>query len=140
MKALMRSANSGSGGRSPGGRCYEAVWRYIVRVGYGNMPGIEVPWDYSAYAKNFAEYANLPGNLKRLGLCKLDIDNPYEAPPGAIVVVRPGTPGTGDPMAGDIAIAMGGGRFLNDGEMGYRGPEHFPPGNRHVLGIYVPAA
>jgi hypothetical protein len=31
------------------------------------------------------------------------------------------------------------GRFFNGGEMGYGGPRNFPPGNRHVIGVFAPA-
>src|SRR5207247_567912 len=76
----------------------------------------------------------------KLGLKKLNLTNPYKAPPGAIIVVRAGTPGTHHPFAGDIVVKGPGNHFYNDGEMGYGGSQNFPPGNRHVLGIYVPAS
>jgi len=137
LAAIQRVAAERAAGRNPGGRCYEAVWGHISAAGYGKMPGADIPGSHSEYAKQFAYYADK--HLDELGLEKLPLDNPYDAPPGALVVVNPGTPGTSHPVAGDIALAMGGGRFLNDGEMGYGGPGNFPPGNSHVLGIYVPA-
>ena len=39
-------------------------------------------------------------------------NNPYNAQEGALVVVSAGTPGTAHPVAGDIAVASGDGRFL----------------------------
>ena len=43
-------------------------------------------------------------------------NNPYNAPRGALVVVSAGT-GTAHPVAGDIAVASGDGRFWNGGNM-----------------------
>ncbi|MBM3276448.1 MAG: hypothetical protein FJZ00_14935 [Candidatus Sericytochromatia bacterium] len=137
MEALVSAARAGSAGRNPAGWCYAAVWNYITQTGYGRMPATGIPDSHASYAKQFAWYAS--ANLQALGLRKLPLDNPYEAPTGAIVVVNPGTPGTSHPTAGDIAIAAGNGRFLNDGEMSYGGSQNFPPGNRHVLGVFVPA-
>lgn len=139
MEAIADLAERTNGGKRPRGRCYEHVYKLIERSGYGKMPAVGIPASHSTYARNFAEYANASGNLEKLGLRKLDITNPYDAPRGAIVVVGPGTPGTSHPTAGDIVVSLGGGRFINDGEMGYGGAGNFPPGNRHVLGIYVPA-
>jgi hypothetical protein len=111
---------------------------YLEKFGvkFGNF-GAGAPALSGNYAKNFAELVDR--DPAAYGLKKLALDNPYEAPPGAIVVVRPGTPGTAHPVAGDIAVATGQGWFANGGEMGYGGPQNFPPGNGHVLGIYVPA-
>jgi hypothetical protein len=61
-------------------------------------------------------------NAEKHGLKRLNISNPYDAPPGAIIVVK----GPGD-------------AFYNDGNMGYGGRQNFPPGNSYVLGVYVPA-
>lgn len=138
QRRLAQIARQRSANRRPDGRCYNHVWRFLQAVGsYGNVLRAGIPDQYSRYAKQFAQYADK--NLEKLGLRKLPIDNPYEAPPGALVVVRPGAPGTGHPVAGDIAVADGNGRFFNGGEMRYGGPQNFPPGNKHVLGIYVPA-
>lgn len=139
MQGLMEAAIAGSGGKRALGWCYREVWGYIQQQGYGKMPAVDIPGEYSRFARHFADFANQGDNAAMLGIKRLPIDNPYEAPAGAIVVVRAGTPGTSHPEAGDIAVAAGDGRFLNDGEMGYGGPEHFPPGNDYVLGIYVPA-
>jgi hypothetical protein len=137
MKNLLAEARRNSVGKRPDGWCYMHVWNFIARSGYGNMPGQGIPDSHAAYAKQFSYYAD--ANLSRLGLRKLKLDNPYKAPPGAIVVVRPGTPGTAHPVAGDIAVTDGNGRIFNGGEMGYGGEHHFRPGNNYVLGIYVPA-
>jgi hypothetical protein len=135
---LAQVARRASSGRRPDGRCYKHVWRFLTWVGgYGKVVQKGIPASHARYARQFAELVNR--NPAAYGLRKLALDNPYMAPPGAIVVVRPGTPGTAHPVAGDIAVADGNGRFFNGGEMRYGGPGNFPPGNRHVLGIYVPA-
>lgn len=138
MKKLVDVARRAVGGRRPGGYCYRAVHLYLMRAGYGHLRPDSIPWTHTRYARQFGEYMNQGDNAARLGLRKLPIDNPYDAPPGAVVVVRPGTPGTRHPRAGDIAVAAGNGKFYNDGNMSYGGPENFPPGNPHVVGIYVP--
>jgi len=100
------------------------------KIGNGKSPRFPL-------ARNYGDWLNK--NHKSLGMKKLNIDNPYNAPPGAIVVVRPGTPGTRHKTAGDIVVVGKNGHFYNGGEMGYRGPKNFPPGNKHVIGIFVPA-
>ncbi|MEB3329405.1 MAG: hypothetical protein VKQ33_09265 [Candidatus Sericytochromatia bacterium] len=131
-------ARRASSGRRPDGRCYHHVWRFLTWVGgYGKVVQKGIPASHARYARQFAELVNR--NPAAYGLRKLALDNPYLAPAGALVVVRPGAPGTRHPKAGDIAVADGTGRFFNGGEMRYGGPGSFPPGNRHVLGIYVPA-
>ena len=55
-------------------------------------------------------------------------------------MVRAGTPGTANPVAGDIAVIGDYDFFWNGGEMGYGGSQNFPPGNDYVLGIYEPTA
>ena len=135
MSALMREANAMSGGKRPEGYCLGAVQNMLARVHYGNAGAIP----RFPYAHDFADFLNRDGNAAKYGLKRLNINNPYEAPPGSIVVVRAGTPGTHNPVAGDIVVSMGGGRFLNDGEMGYGGSGNFYPGNNYVLGVYAPA-
>ena len=63
-------------------------------------------------------------------------NNPYNAPPGAIVVVGAGAPGTAHPTAGDIAVKGDGDAFYNGGEMSYGPASSFPTDK--TLGIYVP--
>jgi len=67
-------------------------------------------------------------------------NNPYKAPDGTIVVVRAGTPGTANPIAGDIAVNGEGNYFWNGSEMGYGGSSNFPSNNDYVLGIYAPTS
>lgn len=138
LARLAELATRHSQGRDPDGMCYTHVADYLEKFGlkFGRF-GAGAPALSGAYAKNFAEIVD--ADPAAYGLKKLALDNPYDAPPGAIVVVRPNTPGTAHPVAGDIAIATGKGWFANGGEMGYGGPGNFPPGNGHVLGIYVPA-
>lgn len=105
MNNLKKAARNYATGRRPLGKCYAKVADYINAVGYGGIPrgGFDntIPGSYWRYAKQFAEYLNKNNNAARLGLAKLRIDNPYKAPPGSIVVVRPGTPGTRHPVAGE---------------------------------------
>ncbi|HEX4622723.1 MAG TPA: hypothetical protein VH208_14260, partial [Myxococcaceae bacterium] len=78
-------------------------------------------------------------NAHRLGLRKLDIKNPYDAPPGAVVVVAAGSPGTFDPKAGDISVAAGDAHFINDGpHMTYGDPGKFTDNGGVLLGAWVP--
>lgn len=136
-----------SQGRSPDGRCYSHVADYIDSTGYGgiNPGGFDdaIPPAYWAEAHQFADYLNKGSNAADLCLVNNQRkygNNPYNAPEGAIVVVRAGTPGTANPTAGDIAIATGGDVFYNGGEMGYGGSGNFPSGNDYVLGIFEPTS
>ncbi|MBS2017608.1 MAG: hypothetical protein JST00_32315 [Deltaproteobacteria bacterium] len=140
MEALVGYASSHHSGASRG-RCFEYVWRYLTTSGYGALDDYtDAPDMPSAYARNFAEYMNTGGNAARWGLQRLAITNPYDAPRGAVVVVAAGSPGTAHPTAGDISIAAGGGRFINDGpNMSYGGSRAaFASRGGRVLGIYVP--
>jgi hypothetical protein len=136
MKRLEQIAQGYAGGQRPMGWCLKKVEDYLQetsygKIGHGNIPRFE-------YAHDFADYLNAGQRYKSLGLQKLNIDNPYQAPPGSIIVVRAGTPGTANPVAGDIVVKGYGDHFYNDGEMGYGGPGNFPKGNSYVLGIYAP--
>ncbi len=150
MQALLAQARRNAGGKRPKGRCYHQVKIDIQEVGYGAIPKQTanaqlrpLPASDQGYAHDFADYMNHRGangqtNAQSLGLQRLPITNPYDAPAGSIIVVRAGTPGTHNPVAGDIVVAGGNGTFYNDGNMGYRGSKNFPPGNNYVLGIYAP--
>jgi hypothetical protein len=131
-------ANHSGGSR---GRCFQYVWGYLWKSTYGNITRYnDAPDMGSAEARMFAEYMNRGTNAQRWGLQRLPITNPYDAPRGSVVVVAAGSPGTAHPTAGDIAIAAGNGRFINDGpNMGYGGSRQaFINGGGRVLGIYVP--
>lgn len=124
--------------------CYSHVSGYIDSDGYGGIkPGHfddSIPSAYWTYAHDFADYLNKNGNAARLGMENIQSsvgNNPYKAPAGSIVVVRAGTPGTANPVAGDIAVCDGS-NFWNGGAMGYGGSGNFPSSNNYVLGIYVP--
>lgn len=140
MERLVAYADSHHQGASLGD-CFMFVWRYMVAVGYGKIRNHnDAPDMPSGYARNFAEYMNSGNNAARWGIKRLSISNPYDAPRGAIVVVAPGTPGTRHRTAGDIAVAAGGGRFINDGpNMRYGDPGRFTQDGGRVLGVYVPA-
>ena len=111
MDALLAEAKAGSEGYPPDGRCYSHVADFIDQTGYG---GIEkggfndaIPSAYWAEAHDFADYLNKDNNAEKLGLKNIQADcgnNPYYAPPGSIVVVAAGAPGTSNPTAGDIAV------------------------------------
>jgi peptidoglycan hydrolase-like protein with peptidoglycan-binding domain len=141
MRKLLEYADSHHSGASRG-RCFEYVWKYMTGngAGYGKIRDYnDAPDMPSTYARNFAEYMNANGNAERWGLRRLNITNPYDAPKGSIVVVAPDSPGTAHPTAGDIAIAAGNGRFVNDGpNMGYGDPARFLRDGGRVLGVYVP--
>lgn len=138
MRRLLDVARRSAAGKRPGGWCYRAVKKYLRSVGYGGLNAQTVSQLPQRAARQFGDFMNRGDNARRYGLQKLPITNPYLAPPGSLVVVRPGTPGTRHPWAGDITVAGGNGRFYNDGNMGYGGSRNFPRGNRHVIGIYAP--
>lgn len=150
MQALLAQARANAGGKRPKGKCYHVVKTDIDEVGYGDIARTgntafprQIPSSKQEYAHQFADYMNARAangrtNADNLGLQRLPITNPYDAPPGSIIVVRAGTPGTRNPIAGDIVVAGGNGKFYNDGNMGYGGSRNFPPGNNYVLGIYAP--
>lgn len=147
MNALDSYAKSDSQGKHPDGYCYSHVADYIDAVGYGgiNKGGFDdaIPSQYWTYAYQFAEYLNTGNNAADLCLQNIQSsysNNPYKAPTGSIVVVRAGTPGTANPVAGDIAVVGEGDYFWNGGEMGYGGSQNFPPNNDYVLGIYAPTS
>jgi hypothetical protein len=147
MSRIEGIAKSDSQGKSPDGMCYSHVADYIDASGYGGIDkngfNDAIPPVYWKYAYQFAEYLNKGSNAADLCLKNVQREysnNPYKAPTGSIVVVRAGTPGTANPVAGDIAIVGGGDYFWNGGEMGYGGSQNFPSNNDYVLGIYVPTS
>ena len=126
--SLHSYAKKYSQGKSPDGMCYSHVADYIDAVGYGgiNKGGFNdaIPPAYWQYAYQFAEYLNQGNNAAALCLENVQgkySNNPYKSPSGTIVVVRAGTPGTANPVAGDIAVVGDGDFFWNGGEMGYGG-------------------
>lgn len=141
---MKSTAKADSQGKAPDGMCYSHVSGYIDAQGYGGIAAghfdDSIPSSYWTYAHQFADYLNKNGNAKRLGLKNIQSslkNNPYDAPKGSIVVVRAGTPGTANPVAGDIAVCDGS-NFWNGGAMGYGGSGNFPSSNDYVLGIFVP--
>lgn len=146
MSIMQSVSKADSQGKHPDGMCYSHVSGYIDAQGYGGISAghfdASIPSAYWEYAHQFADYLNKDGNAARLGLANIQSslqNNPYKAPGGSIVVVRAGTPGTANPVAGDIAVSDGGsGYFWNGGAMGYGGSSNFPSSNTYVLGIFVP--
>ncbi|HEX8697274.1 MAG TPA: peptidoglycan-binding protein [Myxococcaceae bacterium] len=134
MQALLDIAQRNSSGKRPDGKCLWHVNNWLDKTAYAQIGNGKSP--RFPLARNYGDWLNK--NHQELGLKKLNLDNPYKAPPGAIVVVRPGTPGTRHPTAGDIVVVGKNGHFYNGGEMGYGGSHNFPPGNKHVIGIFVP--
>jgi hypothetical protein len=138
---LLGIARAGSEGRRPDGRCYFHVCQFLVQcAGYGKIknPYTQFPGSALPEAHDFADFINSQGPA-RWGLDKLAISNPYDAPAGAIVVVKAGSPGTANPTAGDIAVADGHGNFFNGGMMSYHGRAGWEQSPRaHLLGAYVP--
>ncbi|MBM4279989.1 MAG: peptidoglycan-binding protein [Deltaproteobacteria bacterium] len=134
MQHLLDVARRGAEGQRPLGRCLREVQNHLDQVTYGKGKVPRLP-----YARNFAQYLNRDGNAARLGLKRLPITNAYDSPPGAIIVVRAGSPGTRHPAAGDIVAKARGDHLYNDGEMGFAGRGNFPRGTNHVLSVYVPA-
>ena len=139
---MLSTARGASAGRRPDGRCYFHVCHFIIDCGgYGKIknPYTQFPSGALPEAHDFADFINSQGPA-RWGLERLSISNPYDAPPGAIVVVKAGSPGTADPTAGDIAIADGHGEFYNGGLMGYSGRAGWNAAPRaKLLGAYIPA-
>lgn len=129
-----------SEGRRPDGRCYFHVANFIDAMGYG---GIKKNGFNSCVGSQYHSYAYQFHSAIGSGKCGLkDVkeqygNNPYNAPRGALVVVKAGTPGTAHPVAGDIAVASGDGRFWNGGNMAYGGKNHEYAGQ--LLAIYVPS-
>lgn len=144
MKDLVRMAIIGCGKSRPHS-CYGTVYNYIRQVGYGNMPNVGPPGAYSDSAHQFADYANQPGNCEKLGIRRIRVATPWDAPTGALIVVRGGSPldtstypGRDGRPAGDIAIACGNGRFINYGNMTYPPKSKLTPFSPDLLGVYVP--
>lgn len=138
---MLGIARAGSAGRRPDGRCYFHVCQFLVQCdGYGKIknPYHQFPASALPEAHDFADFINAQGPTK-WGLDKLSIGNPYDAPAGAIVVVKAGSPGTSNPTAGDIAVADGHGSFFNGGLMGYSGRAGWNASpHAHLLGAYIP--
>ena len=135
MKELLNIAQANSQGKRPDGMCLKHVGDYLDRTSYGKIGHGGAP--RFPLAHNLGDWLNK--NHSQMGIKKLNIDNPYKAPPGSIVVVRAGTPGTHHPTAGDIVVVGKNGHFYNGGEMGYGGSQNFPKGNNYVIGVFAPA-
>ena len=142
MTRLLAVARARAAGRKPRGKCYQHVKQYILAAGgYGNIKNIYTDRRFGSqgYARNFAETVERLGPAT-FGLRRLAVATPFDAPPGAIIVVKPGTPGTRHRTAGDITVKGQGDVFYNDGEMRYHGRAAWSkPHGGGILGVYVPA-
>jgi hypothetical protein len=141
MSKLLAVASGHARGKKPDAKCYHHVKDYIREAGgYGNIRDVQHDKRFdgaTGAAHDFADRVNSVGPAK-FGLEKLAIATPFEAPDGAIIVVRAGTPGTSDPAAGDITVAGPGTEFYNGGVMHYHGPKAWPPKRGGLIGAYKP--
>ena len=117
-------------------RCLEAVQNILQQ---NRLPGARVP--RLPEARDFAQFLN-SHNPADYGLMRINITNPTQAPPGAILVFRGDAPGLNGSInnPGDIAIRGGTtpdgvSHFYNDGHLSYPNKD-FPAGT--ILGAYVP--
>ncbi|MFM5956579.1 MAG: hypothetical protein ACKOQ2_05335, partial [Dolichospermum sp.] len=110
--ALLAIAKAASEGKRPDGRCQYHVESYLDRVSLGGLStkGLNFP-----NPVGFQPY--LVANKDKLGIKNLLDENPnlnpYNAPPGSVVIVTPGGIGTCAAVHGDIAVADGNGKFYN---------------------------
>ena len=124
-------------------KCYQHVKDYIRQAGgYGNIRDVQTDKRFVGAideAHKFADRVNSLGPDK-FGLEKLSVATPFEAPLGALVVVKHGTPGTKHPTAGDITVRGPNDDFYNSGTMHYGYPKSWPlkPGVGALLGVYKP--
>jgi hypothetical protein len=141
MSKLLSVASSHARGKKPDRKCYHHIKDYIVEAGgYGNIKNIQTDKRFAGAigeAHMFADRVDSLGPAK-FGLEKVTASTPFEAPDGALVVVKPGSPGTAHPTAGDITVAGPGTEFYNGGTMHYHGPKAWPPKTGGLLGIYKP--
>ncbi len=145
MAAVVNYALNNHGGYS-GGDCFEFVWRYLYKSGYGNISNYnDLRNMQSDWARHFSDFLNASqANLDEAGLQRLDtaykppITNPHDPriPRGAVIVVAPNSYGTRHRYAGDIVIKAGEGHFVNDGPRMNYGTRSTWYGK--VLGVYVP--
>jgi peptidoglycan hydrolase-like protein with peptidoglycan-binding domain len=146
MRRLIDHARNNHQGGSYGD-CMKFVWSYMTKSGYGKLDDWnDLPAMNGDLARGLPDYLNAsPAHLREAGLQRLDtatnppITNPHDEriPPGAIIVVAPGSYGTRHPTAGDIVVkGTRPGEFINDGpamDYGTRGNWH-----GRILGVYVP--
>ena len=123
------------------------VWGYMTRSGYGKLDNWnDLPGMNGALARGLPDYLNASAaHLKEAGMQRLDtatnppIKNPHDPriPPGAVIVVAPGSYGTRHPTAGDIVVrGTRSGEFINDGPRMDYGTQGSWFGR--ILGVYVP--
>lgn len=146
MQDLVKFARANHQGGSRGD-CMAFVWSYMTRSGYGKLDNWnDLPGMNGALARGLPDYVNASAaRLKEAGLQRLDtatnppIKNPHDSriPPGAVIVVAPGSTGTRHPTAGDIVVrGTRSGEFINDGPAMNYGTQGTWYGR--ILGVYVP--
>ena len=91
---------------------------FIDATGYGGIQkggfNDAIPSGYWAEAHSFANYLNKDNNAKELGLKNIQYEvgnNPYNAPPGSIVVIS-----NPHNYASDISVKGDSDTFYNGGE------------------------
>jgi hypothetical protein len=131
MKAFAAYAKAQNGGKSPGGMCARGVRLLMQAHGY---PGAQLGSMGFISAKQYGYHLNTGNNARAVGLEKLNITNPYDAPPGSIIVIKPGH--NANATHGDINIAVGGGQFINDGNMQLASRGSWSADD--LIGIYAP--
>jgi LAS superfamily LD-carboxypeptidase LdcB len=118
--ALLALAKANSEGKGPDGRCQYHVESYLDRVKLGGLSTVGLNFPNPV---GFQPY--LVANKDKLGIKNLLDENPslnpYNAPPGSVVIVTPGGIGTCAAVHGDIAVADGAGKFYNGGVNSFGG-------------------
>ncbi|MCU0701402.1 MAG: peptidoglycan-binding protein [Myxococcaceae bacterium] len=146
MRRLIEHARANHQGASLGD-CFKFVWGYMTKSGYGKLDDWnDLPRMNGDLARGLPDYLNAsPRHLEEAGLQRLDtatqppITNPHDPriPPGAVIVVAPGSTGTAHPTAGDIVVkGSQPGEFINDGPRMNYGTRDSWQGR--ILGVYVP--
>ncbi|MDX2015832.1 MAG: peptidoglycan-binding domain-containing protein [Myxococcaceae bacterium] len=146
MSRLIEHARANHQGASRGDR-FKFVWGYMTKSGYGKLDDWnDLPRMNGDLARGFPDYLNASqSHLDEAGLQRLDtatqppITNPHDPriPPGAVIVVAPGSTGTAHPTAGDIVVkGTQPGEFINDGPRMNYGTRDSWQGR--ILGVYVP--
>lgn len=112
------------------------VKRYLTQNGYGAIPKGGITQQSAA---SLASYWN-SGGARQSGLKRLSMSNPFDAPPGSVIIVAPGSPGVSGSSRtpGEIAVKGAGNSFWNDGAQSFGDRSMWSSGRGGVLGVYAP--
>lgn len=142
MQGLLECARSQSQGRSFDVPALECVAGLIDQVGYGAIPkggfSASIPAPFSEDSGQLAEYLKQANNATALGLRKLNLDNPNDAPPGAIVLVRSTTLATKQVRKEGISVRGEENYFYNGCKMIYKPRHNYKQSSDCIVDIYVP--